>query len=273
MSIVNHTNPAATDGQWAEYFRLVRQRWPPRGGSQQQLKKKPFELAFLRFRWRWATATTTAVGLFLGPSCKWPRRGRRTAPAIPPWSQHRPCFYSFLNGDRGYGSGPTPESTRKPPVHTRSTSRARSFDLEVTRWAPTRLTSCISHPGPAEAYEPLRSTLCPARAPFHHLAAPESTRKPLLHTRGISRARSFDLEVTPWAPTRLTSCISHSGPEEASGASTLEPGPAQHFRHVRFPPSRPAGSREWLRLRPTTVAPLVAYPPPGRATLRGAALR
>ena len=34
------------------------------------------------------------------------------------------------------------------------------------------------------------------------------------------RARSFDLEVTPWAPTRLTSCISHPGPEESSGAST-----------------------------------------------------
>ena len=99
--------------------------------------------------------------------------------------------------------------------------RARSFDLEVTPWAPTRLASCIFHPGPTEAYEPLRSTLCPARAPFHHLAAPESTRKPLLHTRGISRARSFDLEVTPWAPTRLTSCIFHPGPEESYGASTL----------------------------------------------------
>ena len=51
-------------------------------------------------------------------------------------------------------------------------------------------------------------------------SSPESTRKPLLHTRGISRARSFDLEVTPWAPARLTSCISHPGPEESSGAST-----------------------------------------------------
>eukprot|EP01045_Picozoa_sp_COSAG04_P047999 COSAG04_NODE_18193_length_448_cov_3.621777_1_plen_73_part_10 len=56
----------------------------------------------------------------------------------------------------------------KPLLHTRGISRARSFDLEVTPWAPTRLTSCISHPGLVEAYEPLRSTLCPARAPFHH---------------------------------------------------------------------------------------------------------
>jgi len=107
------------------------------------------------------------------------------------------------------------ESTRKPPPHTRGISRARSFDLEVTPWAPTRLTSCISHPGLAEAYERLRSTLCPARAPFHHLAAPESTRKPPVCRSGISRARSFDLEVTPWAPTRLTSCIFHSGHTEA----------------------------------------------------------
>ena len=58
-------------------------------------------------------------------------------------------------------------------------------------------------------------------ATLSHFAASESTRKPPLHTRGISRARSFDLEVTPWAPTRLTSCISHPGPEESSGASTL----------------------------------------------------
>ena len=61
-----------------------------------------------------------------------------------------------------------------------------------------------------------------AGATWSYFAAPESTRKPLLHTRGISRARSFDLEVTPWAPARLTSCISHPGPEESSGASTWD---------------------------------------------------
>ena len=88
-----------------------------------------------------------------------------------------------------------PESARMPPVCRFGTPRARSFDLEVTPWAPTRLTSCISHPGRMDAYEPLRSTLCPACAPFRYLAAPESARRPLLHTRGISRARSFDLEV------------------------------------------------------------------------------
>ena len=88
-----------------------------------------------------------------------------------------------------------PEPTRKPhcTLHARGISRARSFDLEASPWAPTRLTSCISHPGPAKAYERLRSTLCSARAPFHHLAAPESTRKPLLHTRGISRAEKLRL--------------------------------------------------------------------------------
>ena len=37
----------------------------------------------------------------------------------------------------------------------------------------------------------------------------------------------------------------------------------------RAPESGPSG----LRLRPATVTPLVAYPPTGRATLRGAALR
>ena len=52
------------------------------------------------------------------------------------------------------------------------------------------------------------------------LFSPQIACKHALHTRGISRARSFDLEVTPWAPTRLTSCISSTGPEESSGAST-----------------------------------------------------
>ena len=113
------------------------------------------------------------------------------------------------------------ESTRKPLLHTRGISRARSFDLEVTPWAPTRLTSSIFHSGHTKAYEPLRSTRRPACTPFRDLATPESARKPLLHTRGISRAISFDLEVTPWTPTRLTSCISLLGPEESSGASTL----------------------------------------------------
>ena len=58
------------------------------------------------------------------------------------------------------------------------------------------------------------------------------------HAHGISRAKSFDLEVTPWAPARLTSCTFHPGPAEASGAPTLEPGPAQQFRRVEFPPNR-----------------------------------
>ena len=133
-----------------------------------------------------------------------------------------------------------PQSTRKPPVCRSGISKARSFDLEVTPWAPTRLTSCISHSSHLEAYEPLRSTRRPARAPFNHLAAPETARKPPVCRSGISRARSFDLEVTPWAPSRLTSCISHSGPEESSGASTLPPGPARPPSASNFPPNRPA---------------------------------
>ena len=60
----------------------------------------------------------------------------------------------------------------------------------------------------------------PRTATFHLKLPPESARKPLLHTHGISRARSFDLEVTPWAPARLTSCISPTYPDESFGAST-----------------------------------------------------
>eukprot|EP01045_Picozoa_sp_COSAG04_P003619 COSAG04_NODE_148_length_22826_cov_11.360026_14_plen_258_part_00 len=97
-----------------------------------------------------------------------------------------------------------PESTRKPLLHTRGISQAGSFDLEVTPWAPTRLTSCIFHSGHTEAYEPLRSTRRPARAPFRDLATPESTRKPPVCRSGISRARSFDLEVWVRTTGRLT---------------------------------------------------------------------
>ena len=85
-----------------------------------------------------------------------------------------------------------------------------------------------------------------------------STREPLPHTRGISRARSFDLEVTPWAPTRLTSCIFHPGPEEASGVSTLEPGPAEQLRRAKLPPNRPA----------SLCCTLVAFPGPEASTWR-----
>ena len=47
--------------------------------------------------------------------------------------------------------------------------RWREASMEVRLWAPTRLTSCIFHPGHTEAYEPLRSTRRPARAPFSDL--------------------------------------------------------------------------------------------------------
>ena len=75
-------------------------------------------------------------------------------------------------------------------------SRARSFDLAVTPWAPTRLTSSIFHSGHTEAYEHLRSTRHPARAPFNHLTTPGSAHKPLLCRSGIPRPKRFDLAVT-----------------------------------------------------------------------------
>ena len=71
----------------------------------------------------------------------------------------------------------------------------------------------------------------------------ESAASHRVRNCSISKARSFDLEVTPWAPTRLTSCMFHPGPEEAPGASTLDPGLAQQFRRVKLPPNRPASVR------------------------------
>ena len=79
-----------------------------------------------------------------------------------------------------------------------------------------------------------------ADATWSDFAASESTRKPLLHTRGICRARSFDLEVTRWAPTRLTSCIFHPGPEESSGAPTLAQAAQVRPGAISPPRNRPA---------------------------------
>ena len=110
----------------------------------------------------------------------------------------------------------------KASQHTHGISRAKSFDLEVTPWAPARLTSCISHPGPEGSYGASTLPPGPAQPPSASNFPPNRPASLcLLHTRGISRARSFDLEVTPSAPTRLTSYISHIDPEESSGASTL----------------------------------------------------
>ena len=138
----------------------------------------------------------------------------------------------------------SPESTRKHLLHTRGISRARSFDLEVTPWAPTRLTSCIFHSGHAGAYEPLRSTLCAARTPLPDLLVPESAQPPVCRS-GISWARSFDLEVTPWAPTRLTSSISHTCPKESCAASTLTQA-AQVRPGAISPPRTCAGHADLL---------------------------
>ena len=82
--------------------------------------------------------------------------------------------------------------------------------------------------------------------------------KPLLHTRGISRARSFDLEVTPWAPTRLTSCISHPGPEESSGAPTLAQAAQMRPGAISPPRNRPA----------SLCCTLAAFPGPEASTWR-----
>ena len=61
------------------------------------------------------------------------------------------------------------------------------------------------------------------------------------------------------APSRLTSCISHTGPEESSGASTLPSGPAQP------PGAGPGGTRRALPLtlcqRPPSLLHAIVFPP------------
>ena len=81
----------------------------------------------------------------------------------------------------------------------------------------TRSTSARALPGRAQ--RPSDFGAWPRTATFRLKLSPESTRK--LYTRGISRARSFDLEVAPWAPTRLTSCISHHRGGAVNAGHTL----------------------------------------------------
>ena len=73
--------------------------------------------------------------------------------------------------------------------------RARSFDLEVTRWAPTRLTSSIFHSGHTEPYEPFDR---PANSPAHpSVTSPRRDRPASLRCAGLHfRSQKLGLEVT-----------------------------------------------------------------------------
>ena len=112
------------------------------------------------------------------------RDGPRGRPAGPfsrvGWADRR----VFRPNDRS----PTQPARPSPAVQI-----DRSFGLEVTRWAPTRLTSCIFHPGPEEASGASTLEPGPAQPPFRLQSSPESARKPLLHTRGICRGQKLRL--------------------------------------------------------------------------------
>ena len=88
-----------------------------------------------------------------------------------------------------------------------------------------------------------RVTAAQPKAPPKDLASaalPRHFSGQKLRLRGISWARSFDLEVTRWAPTRLTSSIFHPGPEESSGASTWTQAAQVRPGAISPPPNRPA---------------------------------
>ena len=121
--------------------------------------------------------------------------------------------------------------------HRRQRTAARPFSLATSRrapcwqyWAPVLPSTHLTWL-PRQPASPLLAMSCTRTCPWRKLRH----RQPLLHTRGIARGRSFGLEVAPWAPTRLASRISHTGPEESSGASTLPPGPAQPPSASNFP--------------------------------------
>ena len=95
------------------------------------------------------------------------------------------------------------------PLCRSGISRARSSTAVTPQ--VTRLTSSIFHSGHTEAYEPLRSTAT-RRAPFNHLTALDLPQASIAQVC-ISRARSFDLAVTPSGADPTTSSIStiHTG--------------------------------------------------------------
>ena len=84
-----------------------------------------------------------------------------------------------------------------------------------------------------------------------------------LHPRA---RRSFDLEVTPWAPTRLTSCIFHPGLEEAFGYRLWSLAPRSYFQpHLLGACGRSTSAQAGLR----RAAQDAARPPQGTTRPRG----
>ena len=76
-------------------------------------------------------------------------------------------------------------------------SQARSCGWRWWAASWVEVTLRICSPGPAEAYEPLRSTRCPVHAPSRHLATLESTHKPPVCNCGIPRLLS-ELRCIYW---------------------------------------------------------------------------
>ena len=184
------------------------------GRSLALLRERPFPKSALKRVWR-RKAMRQVQSLPASEACVPPS----PIPLLVPFHAHLCC-------DAGGVSQQKKVQFYTHQVRTSELAEVKLSHVLAANAAPG--PSSRSHAkGPEESSGASTLPPGPAQPPFRLQSSPESARKPLLHTRGISRARSFDLEVTPWAPTRLTSCISHPGPEEGSGASTLPPGSAQ----------------------------------------------
>ena len=97
----------------------------------------------------------------------------------------------------------SPESTRKPLLHTRGISMLGSCDVEVTGWAPGRLNLLHLPVRPIEGPRRIDFSAWPCWHTLQPHRRRRIDRKPAVQRLGISRARRLGLEATASAPGRL----------------------------------------------------------------------
>ena len=200
------------------------------GRSLALLRERPFPKSALKRVWR-RKAMRQVQSLPASEACVPPS----PIPLLVPFHAHLCC-------DAGGVSQQKKVQFYTHQVRTSELAEVKLSHVLAANAAPG--PSSRSHAkGPEESSGASTLPPGPAQPPFRLQSSPESTHKPLLHTRGIFRARSFDLEVTLWAPTRLTSCISPTGPEESSGASTLAQAAQVRPGAISPPRNRPASLR------------------------------
>ena len=185
------------------------------------------------------------------------KKNERNRPHENYWRLRRPLYRAGPAGKVRFGvrhapsaaetPSPLPNSPRGPKPPSPLFARRQRLCKNMTGWAraQNRPSAQMTELGGVKNISTLD---CPATPswPIWRRSSDRPAKCMPAHNRSASKASRFDLGLTPWAPTRLTSFIFHPGPATASGASTLEPGPTQLPCASNFLPNRAARHGVWV---------------------------